>query len=89
MVYIVSYDLKEPTQRYDELVNAIKTYPDWACIGRSVYLIESNDTHVAIRDNLGRFVDGNDKLFVGHINAPAAWKGYSDTISEWVLAKLK
>ena len=89
MVYIISYDLKGPTQRYDELVNAIKAYHEWACLGRSVYLIESNDTHVAIRDNLSKYIDGNDKLFVGHISAPAAWKGYSDIISNWVLAKLK
>lgn len=89
MVYIVSYDLRKPTQRYDELVNAIKTYPNWACLGGSAYLIESNETHVAIRDNLGRFIDGNDKLFVGHISAPAAWKGYGDEVSNWILSKLK
>lgn len=89
MVYVISYDLVKPTQRYEELINAIKQYPNWACLGGSAYLIESNDSHVEIRNNLGRFVDGNDKLFVGHISAPAAWKGYGDEVSKWILSKLK
>ena len=89
MVYIISYDLVKPTQRYEELINAIKSYSNWACLGGSAYLIESNDSHVEIRNNLGQFVDGNDKLFVGHISAPAAWKGYSEDVSKWILTKLK
>lgn len=88
MVYIISYDLRKPSQRYGELVNEIKRYSNWACLGGSAYLIETNDTHVAIRDNLGKFVDGNDKLFVGCITAPAAWKGYTEEVSKWILSKL-
>lgn len=89
MVYIISYDLGKPTQRYNELAGRIRQYPSWAWLGQSVYLIETNSTAVEIRDNLKEFIDGNDKLFVGKIGAPAAWKGYSEDISNWIKLKLK
>lgn len=89
MVYIISYDLQAPTQRYEELITRIKTYPNWACLGGSAYLIETNDTHVQVRDNLGQVVDGNDKLFVAKVSAPAAWQGYSQEITDWIKAKLQ
>ena len=31
MVYIISYDLGAPIQRYEELISKIKQYPSWAC----------------------------------------------------------
>lgn len=89
MVYIVSYDLKAPTQRYDDLIKKIKSYPNWAFLGGSAYLIETNETHVQVRDNLNNALDGNDQLFVGKVSAPAAWHGLSKEVSDWIIAKLQ
>lgn len=89
MLYIVSYDLKPPTQRYVELRNKIKEYPSWAVLGESVFLIETNLTAAEVRDELGEFIDGNDRIFVGKISAPAAWKGYSEEITNWIKTKFK
>lgn len=89
MVYIISYDLQAPTQRYDALTARIKAYPNWACLGGSVYMIETNESHVQVRDNLGQEIDGNDKLFVAKVSAPAAWKGYSQEVTDWIKAKLQ
>ncbi|MBO5361948.1 MAG: hypothetical protein J6A35_03230 [Paludibacteraceae bacterium] len=89
MIFIISYDLQKPTQRYNELIAAIRNYSNWACIGGSAYLIETNESHVEVRDKLGKFLDGNDMLFVANVNAPAAWQGYDNEVSQWILSKLK
>ena len=88
MVFIISYDLCKPTQRYEELIEAIKHYPRWACLGGSAYLIETEQSHVEVRDNLGHYIDGNDKLFVGRVSAPAAWNGMANEVSEWIKNRL-
>ena len=34
-------------------------------------------------------IDGNDRIFVGKITAPAAWKGNSEEITNWIKTKFK
>lgn len=89
MVYIVTYDLIEPGQRYQELIDMIKKKGPWAKLGESAYLIKSDLTPVQLRDVFKSALDGNDKLYVGQVNAPAAWAGLSDVVSKWVLEELK
>jgi hypothetical protein len=89
MVYIVSYDLIEPGQRYDDLINLIKQEKVWAKLGGSAYLIESSMTAVELRDRYKEVLDGNDKLYVGAVTTPAAWYGLSDQVSEWIKNNLR
>lgn len=88
MVYIITYDLREPGQRYDELISRIKSYNVWAKIGYSCFLIETNATAVQVRDSLRPAIDVNDRLFVGVVNAPAAWFGLPENVSQWIKEKL-
>ena len=87
-IYIITYDLREPGQHYDSLIERIKNYGNWAKLGYSCFLIETDDTAVEIRDNLSMALDGNDKLYVGVANAPAAWTGLSENVSQWIKEKL-
>ena len=89
MVYIVDFELRKPTQRYKELVEKIKQYPSYASLGEYAYLVETNASAIEIRNNLKEYIDGNDMLFVGKISAPAAWKGCSDGVTQWINSKLK
>lgn len=89
MVYIISYDLHAQTQQYDDLIRLIKSYSNWACLGGSAYLIETNDTPIQVRENLGHVIDGSDKLYVGKVSAPAAWMGYSQDVTNWIKTKLQ
>lgn len=88
MVFIISYDLCLPGQRYDDLIELIKKEGNWARLGGSAYLLESNKTAVEIRDLLKGALDCNDKLYVGKVTAPAAWSGMSEKVSEWIKNKL-
>ena len=87
--YIITYDLSEPGQQYEELLKRIKAYPQWARLGGSAYIIITPDNHVQVRDNLKVNFDNNDKLFVGTIKAPAAWYNLGDEVSQWLNNNLK
>ena len=83
--YIISYDLLTPGKNYEDLLKKIKSYPMWARLGGSAYIVITENTAVEIRDNLKPFLDSNDKLFVGTLIAPAAWTGLSDEVSKWII----
>lgn len=84
MIYIVTYDLREPGQNYDNLLRIIKSEPAWARLGGSSYLIDTEESAVNLRDKYKRVLDSNDKLYVGIVKAPAAWLGMPDDVSNWI-----
>lgn len=88
MIYIVTYDLSQPGQNYDKLLNLIKAEMDWARLGGSSYLVESNSTAVALRDKYKAALDSNDQLYVGAVSSPAAWTGMPNDVTEWIKKKL-
>ena len=88
MVYIVSYDLSIPGQRYEDISALIRKEGSWARLGGSAYLIESEKSAVELRDTFKVMLDKNDKLYVGKVTAPAAWTGMSEGVSEWIKKRL-
>lgn len=88
MVYIVTYDLRQPTQRYDELLRLIKDCAHWARLGQSSYLVVSDLTAVQLRDKFKSALDGNDRLYVGAVKTPAAWTGMPDSVTQWIKKEL-
>lgn len=71
--YIVTYDLCKPQQNYAELINRLKLYS--ACrVTESCWLIVTSQTAVEIRDNLGYYIDSNDRIMVAALTGEAAWK---------------
>lgn len=88
MVYIVTYDLCEPSQNYEKLLTLVKEEANWARLGGSSYLVVSNLTPVELRNKYKQALDVNDKLFVGAIHSPAAWTGLSEEVSNWIKQNL-
>ena len=86
--YIISYDLSNPDRNYEDLLKGIKSYRLWARLGGSAYIVKTGKTDIEIRDNLMKSLDANDKLFVGTVNAPAAWIGLAKDVSDWLRDKL-
>lgn len=90
MVYFVTYDLTEASQKnYERLLELIKEEGSWACLGGSSYLVESDHTAVELRDRYCSVLTTEDMLYVGLTQAPAAWHGYSKDVSDWILKKLQ
>jgi hypothetical protein len=86
---IVSYDLANPGQNYENLVKKIKAYSAWARLGGSAYLIVTDATPVQVRDDLKQALDPNDKLFVGVAPPPSAWAGLPEEVAKWILENQK
>jgi len=89
-VYVVTYDLRKGVvlNNYQKLIELIKEEGSWACLGGSSYLIRSNHTAVELRDKFSKVLDDDDMLYVGVVNAPAAWHGYAKEVSEWIKTNL-
>ncbi len=87
--YIANYDLRKPGRDYSSLINAIKSYPDWAHLLESHWGIVSNRSASEVRDHLAQFMDANDGLTVITATTPAAWRGLSDEISQWLKRNLQ
>lgn len=82
---IVTYDLINPGQNYEKLLQRIKGYGSWARLGGSSYLILTEAPVAQVRDHLVQVLDTNDKLFVGTCPVPSAWQGLPDDVSKWIL----
>ena len=82
--YAVTYDLFKSGQNYDELIKAIKGYSNWCHLQQSVWLVVSSNTAQEVRDHLRRYIDSNDKLFVGKMAGEGAWYGHTQEVSDWL-----
>ncbi|MXX52655.1 MAG: CRISPR-associated protein Cas2 [Chloroflexi bacterium] len=87
--YIVTYDLSAPGRNYDDLYKRIKAYGTWAQITESSWAIVTDKTATSVRDNLGKSLDTNDKLFVGDLSRPYAWRGLGQRIGNWLAKNVK
>ena len=85
--YVISYDLRAPGRNYEHLYAAIKAYGKWAHINESVWAIVTDTNAVAVRDNLARHIDANDRLFVIKSGVEAAWR-HSMCKNEWLKGNL-
>ena len=71
---IVTYDLCNPGQNYAALIDRIKQYPKASKVTESCWLISTTWSCAKVRDDLTRFMDTNDKIFVAALTGEAAWK---------------
>lgn len=82
--YIVSYDLMKQGQNYTCLTNKLESYPTHWHMQGSVWLIESAQSAVEVRNYLLPCLDANDKLMVARLSGEAAWVGHNDHNTEWL-----
>ncbi|RWZ52928.1 hypothetical protein ELQ90_03055 [Labedella phragmitis] len=82
--YLVSYDLSRPGQDYSKLIEHMKSYGTWAHPLKSVWVIVTTKTAVAVRNDASAYLDANDKILVVELGHPAAWRGLSDELTQWL-----
>lgn len=70
--YIISYELKG-TRDYTALYEAIKSYGTWAHITESTWAVVTDQTWIQVRDNLIRYLEQSDRIFVVKSGSAAAW----------------
>ncbi|WP_048077615.1 hypothetical protein [Halorubrum sp. AJ67] len=77
--YAVSYDLNEPEQEYTELIDALESYEAHWHELTSFWLLDTDESHTEIRDNLKQYIDSNDEILVLGLSGSAA----ASSINDW------
>ena len=83
MTYLIDYDLNSPGKDYTGLIEHLKSTYSWAKICRSSWAVKSNLSAVQIRDDLRRYLDSNDRLFVVEFDDWAAYN-LSEQVAQWL-----
>ena len=78
-VYMITYDLNNPGQNYNDVIEAIKDSSNdvWCSFWKSSYLIKSNLTVQQVSDKITPYLDKNDRLI-----AIECKKNYQGWLSE-------
>jgi hypothetical protein len=87
MKYHVGYDLCAPGRNYDSL---IKRLGDWRAVRvlKSEWIIEAvNVSAEAIRDDLRKHMDANDRLLVVTMTGEAAWTKLEGNSDQFLLGQ--
>ncbi|MGE3991146.1 hypothetical protein [Pseudorhodoplanes sp.] len=82
--YQVNYDLRKPGRNYD---NLYKRLAEWRAVRvlKSAWIIETQATAVAIRDDLAKHIDANDGLLVTGMTGEAAWQQLDGNSANFLL----
>ncbi|MDO9409698.1 hypothetical protein [Patulibacter sp.] len=87
---MVQYDLMSPGQKYDKLIEFVKTHDGWAKVLQSTWLIVTDKSVKTVRDQTLGIIDTNDKVLVTDVtNAPMAWYGLTDEIGTWIQGRYR
>jgi len=81
--YLITYDLNQPDQEYEDLYDAIKSYSSYIHAMDSVWFIDTSDSASDVRDDLKRYTSSNDELFISKITAWASNNVDSDA-TDWL-----
>ena len=83
--YVVSYDLTGPVRDYDKLITKLRSYPNWAKVLESVWIISTPLTASGLYSEIAPFIDGDDKLFIVKAQRDASWTGNIGTeVGDWM-----
>lgn len=82
---LIAYDLNRSGQNYSDLIAAIKEQGAWWHYLDSTWLVKTSKSHVALRDELRQYIDGNDELLIIDVTSDAAaWSGFNASASDWL-----
>ncbi len=82
---LISYDVDRATQRYRQLVDLLRREPQCWHYLDSTWIVRTPVSAGAMRDQLGRFVNGGDELLVLDVTgAEHAHLGFSTRAGRWL-----
>jgi len=81
---MIGYDLNKPVQNYTKLIQRLQEFPNWWHYLDSTWIVRTDMTCAAIRDELLKYIDANDELLVADLTGVAAWYGFDSAGSKWL-----
>lgn len=79
---LITYDLNKETTR-PNIVGAIKKYTSWAQLSESSYAVVTSNSPQVVYNDLNRFLDGNDQLYVINLRRPYFGQGLKE-VNDWL-----
>jgi len=73
-VYVISYDLMSPGQNYNRVISRLKELGAKQTL-LSTWVLRHSASAIAIRDDLQKVVDTNDRLLI--YASPSNWAAYN------------
>ncbi|WP_298809687.1 hypothetical protein [uncultured Sphingomonas sp.] len=80
-ILLVTYDLKAPGRNYQPVWDYFKQYNRCKDL-ESVYLIETDKLPATVRDELGKLIDANDKIFI--VKLARSWAARRFGCGDWL-----
>lgn len=84
MVLMVGYDLNQPGQEYEDLMDAIKGYGAWWHHLDSTWFIQTDDSPSEVRQHLQKFIDKGDELLVIRVVRNWSATGFNNSAYDWL-----
>lgn len=82
---LIGYDLNRPGQRYDDLIDAIKSLGTWWHHLDSTWIVDTSLGASQVRDRLSRTIDAGDELLVVDVtNRNWASRGLPQPANTWL-----
>ncbi len=81
----VSYDLYNPGQNYEKVIEAIKALGSWAKIHQSVWYVRSSYSAEQVANAVWKVMDSSDSLIViDATNNTAYWYNLNNKVSDYL-----
>jgi hypothetical protein len=81
----ISYDLNNPGQNYEKVIERIKTLGNWAKIHKSYWYVKSNLNAEQAMNKVWEVMDANDTVYVvDATNNEAAWQNIGTQASSYI-----
>ncbi len=86
--YIVTFEIIS-AERKNSVKNKLKEYGAYCPINDNCWAIATDQSAVAVRDNVGQALNPDDRIFVIRSGTEAAWKNaYGNENSKWLKERL-
>lgn len=69
-VYMISYDLKAPTDNREKVENSIKNLGPWCKYVSTTYLVKTSLDVFAVEKKVIEFLDKNDRMVICSVEKP-------------------
>lgn len=83
--FLVTYNLDNSTESYDDISSRLKNYPNWAKPFARTWIIRTSHSSKRVRDELADAIEGKGQIVVINIT-DSAWATYriNDTMLDWM-----
>jgi hypothetical protein len=84
---LVTFDSDKPGQDYSDLLDQIKSYSN-VRLSKSSYAIITDKTPGVVCEEMKKYIDANDNLYIINLKRPYAGYG-SELVTDWLKKELR